>query len=157
MVQLSKSQDNEVGDGTTSVVVFAGALLEHAESLLDKGIHPLRIAKGYELACDIAIKHMNTIVDSIQFSAKDTSRLVEIVTTTLGSKVINSVKKKMAQLAVDAVLAVADIERKDVNLDLIKLVGKVGGSPRRHVLGPWSRRHRQGFLAPSNAEGSKRR
>ena len=50
MVELSKSQDFEIGDGTTGVVVLAGSLLEQAESLLDRGIHPLRIAEGYEMA-----------------------------------------------------------------------------------------------------------
>ena len=48
LVELSRSQDFEIGDGTTGVVVLAGALLEHAETLLDRGIHPLRIAEGYE-------------------------------------------------------------------------------------------------------------
>ncbi|WP_411023278.1 TCP-1/cpn60 chaperonin family protein, partial [Salmonella sp. s51228] len=55
MVELSKSQDDEIGDGTTGVVVLAGALLEHAEQLLDKGIHPIRIADGYEMAAQIAV------------------------------------------------------------------------------------------------------
>jgi chaperonin GroEL (HSP60 family) len=53
LVELSKSQDHEIGDGTTGVVVLAGALLEHAEGLLDMGIHPLRIAEGYEWACKV--------------------------------------------------------------------------------------------------------
>src|SRR4051794_25444548 len=53
MVQLSKSQDNEIGDGTTGVVVLAGALLEQAEALLDKGIHPIRVAAGFEQACAV--------------------------------------------------------------------------------------------------------
>lgn len=55
-MELSKSQDNEIGDGTTGVVVLAGALLEQAQKLLDKGIHPLKIADGFEKACDIAVK-----------------------------------------------------------------------------------------------------
>lgn len=53
LVELSKSQDHEIGDGTTGVVVLAGALLEQAEALLDMGIHPLRIAEGYEWACKV--------------------------------------------------------------------------------------------------------
>jgi T-complex protein 1 subunit epsilon len=61
LVELSKSQDNEIGDGTTGVVVFAGALLEQAQKLLDKGIHPLRIADGFEKACDIAVKKIENI------------------------------------------------------------------------------------------------
>ena len=61
MVELSKSQDNEVGDGTTGIVVLAGALLEQAEKLLDKGIHPLKIADGFEKACDIAVAKVDEI------------------------------------------------------------------------------------------------
>ena len=56
LVELSKSQDNEIGDGTTGVVIMAGGLLEQAQKLLDKGIHPMKIAEGFEKACDIAIK-----------------------------------------------------------------------------------------------------
>ena len=55
LVDLSRSQDNEIGDGTTGVVVLAGALLEQAQSLLDKGIHPLKIADGFDRACEIAV------------------------------------------------------------------------------------------------------
>jgi len=127
MIELSKSQDDEIGDGTTSVVVFAGALLEQAEQLLDRGIHPLRISKGYELAADIAIKHINTIADTIQFTKENTDPLLETVMTCLGSKIINRYQRKMASVAIDAVMAVADFDRKDVNLEHIKMEGKVGG------------------------------
>ena len=65
LVELSKSQDNEIGDGTTGVVVFAGALLEQAQKLLDKGIHPLKIADGFERACDIATKRIESIQEEI--------------------------------------------------------------------------------------------
>jgi T-complex protein 1 subunit epsilon len=61
LVQLSQSQDNEIGDGTTGVVVFAGALLEQAEQLLDKGLHPLKIADGFDVAVDIAVKRLEEI------------------------------------------------------------------------------------------------
>ena len=54
LVELSKSQDQEIGDGTTGVVVLAGALLSEAEGLLDMGIHPLRVAQGYDMACKVA-------------------------------------------------------------------------------------------------------
>lgn len=60
-MELSASQDNEIGDGTTGVVVLAGAILEQAQKLLDKGIHPLKIADGFEKACDIAIKKLDSI------------------------------------------------------------------------------------------------
>jgi T-complex protein 1 subunit epsilon len=58
---LSASQDNEIGDGTTGVVVLAGAILEQAQKLLDKGIHPLKIADGFEQACEIAVKKLSSI------------------------------------------------------------------------------------------------
>jgi T-complex protein 1 subunit epsilon len=58
LVELSQSQDDEIGDGTTGVVVLAGALLEEAERLLKRGIHPIRVARGYERACDMAVAHL---------------------------------------------------------------------------------------------------
>merc|ERR1711977_177274 len=127
MVQLSHSQDNEVGDGTTGVVVLAGALLENAEKLLDRGVHPIRIADGYEMACNIAVEHLKQISDTVEFSNADTSNLLKTCMTTLNSKVVNRHLEQMAQIAVDAVLAVADLDRKDVNFELIKVEGKVGG------------------------------
>jgi T-complex protein 1 subunit epsilon len=61
LVDLSKSQDNEIGDGTTGVVIFAGALLEQAQKLLDKGIHAMKIAEGFEKACEVACKTIDKI------------------------------------------------------------------------------------------------
>jgi T-complex protein 1 subunit epsilon len=86
LVQLSKSQDDEIGDGTTGVVVLAGALLEHAEALLDKGIHPIRIADGYEMACNIAVEHLKTIADKIEWSKENVEPLIATAMTSLGSK-----------------------------------------------------------------------
>jgi T-complex protein 1 subunit epsilon len=127
LCDLSKSQDNEVGDGTTSVVVLAGALLEQAEALLDKGIHGIRIAEGYETACEIAVKELQRISDKISFDAQQTERLTQTAMATLSSKIVNQFKRHVAEICVNAVLAVADFERKDVNLDLIKVEGKTGG------------------------------
>merc|ERR1719231_1832632 len=70
MVELSQSQDNEIGDGTTGVVVLAGSLLEQAEKLLDRGLHPVRIAEGFEVACGVATKRLQDIADTIPFDAK---------------------------------------------------------------------------------------
>jgi len=127
LVDLSRSQDNEIGDGTTGVVVLAGALLEQAEKLLDRGLHPVRISEGFEKAAEVAYKHLETIADTVQFSKEDTSALVDTAMTTLSSKIINVYKRKMAEIAVDAVLSVADLENKDVNFDMIKMEGKPGG------------------------------
>lgn len=61
MVELSRSQDYEIGDGTTGVVVMAGALLEQAKRQLDRGIHPIRIAEGYEMASRVGVEHLERI------------------------------------------------------------------------------------------------
>lgn len=127
LVELSRSQDQEIGDGTTGVVVLAGALLEQAEKLLDMGVHPLRIAEGYELACKVAIENLELIATTFEFSKEDYEPLVKTCMTTLSSKIVGRCKREQAEMCVKAVLAVADLERKDVNLDLIKVDGKVGG------------------------------
>ena len=127
VVELSQSQDDEIGDGTTGVVVLAGALLEEASKLLDKGIHPVRIADGYEKAAEVAKQHLATIADTVQFDLSDREPLIETAMTTLSSKIINKFKRKMAEIAVDAVITVADIERRDVNFALIKVQLKPGG------------------------------
>ncbi|CAM9427998.1 unnamed protein product [Pylaiella littoralis] len=127
LVELSQSQDDEIGDGTTGVVVMAGALLEQAEKLLDRGIHPVRIGEGFDRACQAAVKHLETIADAVEFSKDNTEPLVTTAMTTLSSKIINVHKKKMATIAVDAVMAVANLERNDVNFDMIKVDGKPGG------------------------------
>merc|ERR1712070_678196 len=109
------------------VVVLAGALLEGAEKLLDRGIHPIRVADGYEMACDIAVAHLKEIADTVPFSKDNIEPLVKTCMTTLNSKVINRHNRQMAEIAVNAVLSVADLDRKDVNFELIKVEGKVGG------------------------------
>merc|ERR1712200_256948 len=115
LVQLSQSQEDEIGDGTTGVVVLCGALLEQAEHLIDKGIHPIRIADGFELASQCAIKNLDAIADTFNIDPANTDNLVRTAKTTLGSKIINKCHDKMANIAVDAIMAVADFETKDVS------------------------------------------
>lgn len=86
LVELSKSQDEEIGDGTTGVVVLAAAMLEQASELIDKGIHPIRIADGYDQACDIAVAELDKISDEIHFTRDDISNLLKVAKTSLGSK-----------------------------------------------------------------------
>jgi T-complex protein 1 subunit epsilon len=128
LVSLSQSQDAEIGDGTTGVVVLAGALLEQATELIDKGIHPIRIADGYDTACEVAVKELDRISDSIEFSKDNTENLFKVAKTSLGSKIVSKAHDQFAQIAVDAVLSVADLDRKDVDFELIKVDGKVGGA-----------------------------
>lgn len=128
LVELSKSQDDEIGDGTTGVVVLAGALLEQAADLIDKGIHPIRIADGYDQACEVAVAKLDEISDEIKFSKDNTEELFKVAKTSLGSKIVSKAHDHFANIAVDAVLSVADLSRKDVDFELIKVDGKVGGA-----------------------------
>lgn len=127
LVELSKSQDEEIGDGTTGVVVLAGALLEQCEFLLEKGIHPSRISDGFEVACGIAIEHMNRISDTIEINQNSKPILFRTAKTSLGSKIVSKCHDQFAQMAVDSILSVADLERHDVDFHLIKVDGKEGG------------------------------
>lgn len=113
------------GDGTTGVVVLAGALLEQASTLLDRGIHPIRIADGFELACQKAVEHLEKVADIFPVSSDNLEPLIQVAMTTLGSKIINKCHRQMAEIAVKAVLAVADLATRDVNFELIKVEGKV--------------------------------
>uniref|UniRef100_A0A915LZZ8 T-complex protein 1 subunit epsilon n=1 Tax=Meloidogyne javanica TaxID=6303 RepID=A0A915LZZ8_MELJA len=125
MVELSQSQDDEIGDGTTGVVVLAGALMEQAESLLDKGIHQTKIADGFEMACKKALEVLDSIAE--KFPIDNREALIRCAMTSLGSKIVNKCLYQLASIAVDAILAVADLEQRDVNFELIKIVGKEGG------------------------------
>ena len=128
LVELSKSQDDEIGDGTTGVVVLAAALLEQAAELMDKGIHPIRIADGYDQACEVAVAELDQISDTLPFSLSEQQNLVKVAKTCLGSKIVTKAHDLFANIAVEAVMSVADLERKDVDFELIKVDGKSGGS-----------------------------
>lgn len=127
LVDLSKSMDNEIGDGTTSVVVLAGCLLESALTLLDRGLHPLRIAEGFDRACDVAVHRISEIAEELPFSKDDHQLLDEVCETTLNSKIVSRFRNELARMSVEAVISIADMDRKDANLERIKVVGKVGG------------------------------
>merc|ERR1712051_138985 len=116
------------------VVVLCGALLEQAEALIDKGIHPIRIADGFEMAAKHAVDHLDTIADKFEIDEKNPEQLIQIAMTTLGSKIINKCHRQMAEIAVIAVLAVADMEHRDVNFELIKVEAKVGGKMEDSML-----------------------
>lgn len=126
MVELSQSQDNEIGDGTTGVVVLAGLLIEQALKLLSKGIHPLKIAAGFDRAADHVVEHLKKIQE--KETSTEREDLINTAMTALGSKVVSNYKRELAEIAVDAVLSVTDKDRKDVNFDLIKMIGKPGGA-----------------------------
>ncbi|XP_011876970.1 PREDICTED: T-complex protein 1 subunit delta [Vollenhovia emeryi] len=127
LVELSKAQDIEAGDGTTSVVVIAGALLEAAERLLQKGIHPTSISDAFQKAASKAVSILTHM--SIPVDLSDKESLVKVAATSLNSKVVHQQSSLLAPLAVDAVLKVTE-EGKEVSVDLndIKVIKKLGGT-----------------------------
>lgn len=108
--------------------MLAGLLLEQAMNLIDRGLHPLKISDGFDQACDVAIKYLEEISEEIDVRAQDHEALINAAMTALGSKVVSKHKHELAKIAVNSVLQVADLDRKDVNLDLIKIQTKTGGS-----------------------------
>merc|ERR1711871_408575 len=87
----------------------------------------MRIAAGFEIACNTACDHLDACTDTIDFTPDDFSKLREVARTTLNSKIVNRHREQMAGIVVDAIMNVADLEHKDVNFEHIKIEGKVGG------------------------------
>ena len=127
-VEISKTTDNEVGDGTTSAVVLAGALLEHAESLIIQDVHPTIIVDGYRKAAKKAKQFLDDISEKI--NANDKSSLLKIAKTSMQTKLVRKDSSELAEMVVKAVLAVAERtnEKFSVDIDDIKVEKKSGGS-----------------------------
>ncbi|AFP65453.1 t-complex protein1, epsilon-SU (nucleomorph) [Chroomonas mesostigmatica CCMP1168] len=128
IVEIAESQDDEIGDGTTGIVLLVGALLEQAEKLIEKGIHPTRITEGFEHASSFCLFYLESISKSIDKKYNVYSCLIYTAMTAMNSKVINRSKKRLAEICIKAVLAISDINRKDINFELIKIDGKIGGN-----------------------------
>ena len=128
MVEISKTIDNEVGDGTTSSVVFAGALLEKAEQLLKKNVHSSVIIDGYQAAADKTLEIYSEIAKKIQ--PDDKEELLHVAKTSMESKLISEDSGSLGKLVVDAVLQIAekDGDNYKVDLDNLKVEKKAGGS-----------------------------
>ena len=118
---------NKLKKGIFLSIVLAGALLEKAEHLLDKGIHPIRIADGFEMAARCAIQNLERTAEAFPLDLNNLEPLIQTAMTTLGSKIVNKCHRQMAEIAVNAILSVADMETRDVNFELIKMEAKVGG------------------------------
>ena len=128
MVEISKTQDDEVGDGTTSVVVIAGELLGKAVELMDKKVHPTVIIDGYRDAQERAMNILEEIAISVD--PRDKEMLAKVATTSMASKLISGSRDYIAGLAIEAVLQIAEESDgvHEVDLDMIKLEKKPGGS-----------------------------
>jgi thermosome len=128
IVEVAKTQDEECGDGTTTAVILAGELLKRAEGLIEQNIHPTVIAAGYRLASQKAQEILKTV--GIKVAPDDAEMLNDIATTAMISKSVSASRNILADIAVKAVLSIA--EKKDgkfeVDQDNIQIVKKVGGS-----------------------------
>eukprot|EP00475_Leptophrys_vorax_P042046 TRINITY_DN79365_c0_g1_i1.p1 TRINITY_DN79365_c0_g1~~TRINITY_DN79365_c0_g1_i1.p1 ORF type:complete len:539 (-),score=179.62 TRINITY_DN79365_c0_g1_i1:37-1653(-) len=127
LVQISKAQDVEAGDGTTSVVILAGAFLEKCEDLMHLGIHPSVISEAWLEASEKAVQILESVAIPVPLSDRET--LIKSASTSLNSKIVSQHSASLAPLAVDAVLHVVD-EKTAVGVDLndIKVVTKLGGT-----------------------------
>ncbi|MFH1229414.1 MAG: thermosome subunit beta [Candidatus Aenigmatarchaeota archaeon] len=128
LVEVAKTQNEEVGDGTTTAAVLAGELLKKAEALLDQDIHPTVITKGYKIASEKALEILSSISEEIK--SDDISTLIKIAMTSMNGKSAEKASEHLAKVAVEAVRTV--MEKKDgkntVNKEDIKLEKKQGGS-----------------------------
>jgi thermosome len=126
MVEIAKTQDEEVGDGTTSAVVLAGELLKKAEDLLEQEVHPTLIATGYRLAAEKAYEILNDLAYDI--TPKDTELLRKIAATSMTGKGAEVARDMLTNLTVEAVKTITEKGVHEIDIDHIKLEKKVGGS-----------------------------
>jgi len=128
MVEVSKAVDNQVGDGTTSSVILAGTLIDKAEELVSKNVHPTIIVDGYRKAAVKAIEVLNRIAEKV--SATDKKTLLKIANTAMLSKLVSQDSPYLSEIAIDAVSGVAEEIHGDYRIDIddIKVEKKAGGS-----------------------------
>ncbi|KAF6243922.1 thermosome subunit [Nitrosopumilus sp. b1] len=134
LVEISKTTDNEVGDGTTSAVILAGALLENAESLITQDVHPTIIVDGYRKAAKKAKQCLQDIADTV--TGNDKNILAKIAKTSMQTKLVRKDSDLLADLIVKSVTSVAEKtgEKFDVDIDDIKVEKKAGGSIKDSTL-----------------------
>lgn len=129
IVEIAKTQEEEVGDGTTTAVVIAGELLRKAENLIDMEIHPTIIARGYRMAAEKAKQILNDMAEDVDENDKKTLRL--IASTAMTGKGAEAAKDLLSDLALNAVLQVLETDdagKKSIALDDIKIEKKIGSS-----------------------------
>ena len=128
MVEISKATDNEVGDGTTSAVVVAGALLQKAEDLIDKEVHPVVIVDGYMRAAEKAQKILEGIAEKVDPTSR--SDLLNIANTSMLTKLVNEDSPHLAGVVVDAIMLITEKGEKGLKADIdnVKVEKKPGGA-----------------------------
>ena len=128
LVEIAKATDTEVGDGTTSAVIFAGSLLVNAEELISNEVHPTVIVDGYRKASTQALKILDEI--SIKVPSDDKTWLTKIANTSMATKLVSKQSNLLSNIVVDALLQVAEKkgEKYTVDIDDIKVEKKAGGS-----------------------------
>jgi len=126
MVEIAKTQEEEVGDGTTTAVVLAGELLKKSEELLDQNIHPILIAKGFKMASTKALEILDEIGNKIDIN--DDEGMEKIAMTAMTGKSGETAKESLAKIAVQAIKMVSENGREKINKDDIKIEKKQGGS-----------------------------
>lgn len=131
MVEIAKTQDTEVGDGTTTAVVLAGELLKQAEELLEQEIHPTVIAAGYRAAAEKSMEILQSL--AVKVTVKDEDLLRKIAITAMTGKGSQAARDDLAIIAVNAIKAVVD-DDGSVDTDNITVEKKVGGSIGDSVL-----------------------
>ncbi len=130
MVEISKATDNEVGDGTSSVVVLAGALIEKAEELIAKDVHPTIIVDGYRKSALKSLEILNHLAQKIDGGNK--SELVKVAKTSMQTKLVSKESDALSELVVNAALEVSEPNESaySVDIDDVKVEKKAGGSLR---------------------------
>jgi thermosome len=128
MVEIAKTQDDMVGDGTTTTVVLASELLKKAEELLDQNIHPTIIVSGYRKAAQKAIEALNK--NAVPVDIEDRKTLLKVALTSMSSKAVGAAREHLAEIAIDAVKQIAEQrgDKKLADIDNIQLVKKTGKS-----------------------------
>ena len=128
MVEVAKTQDDEVGDGTTTAVVLAGELLKRAEDLLDDDVHPTTIVAGYKKAADRAVDLLNSLAESVK--PEDKVALKKVAMTAMHSKGLGGAREHFADIAIEAVQQVMEKRGDSMNADIdnIQIVKKEGKS-----------------------------
>jgi len=126
MVEVAKTQDDMVGDGTTTAVVLASELLKRAEELLEQNIHPTIIVSGYRKAAQKAVEVINSVAKAVDVNDREILRKVAV--TSMGSKAVGTAKEHLAEIAIDAIKQIVE-QRGDriiADIDNVQVIKKTG-------------------------------